>query len=95
MGMALEAGLSLSDFWISTPRTVVVAWRAYLRRRGWYVWHAGIGISPNRAKDMTYEKLTGQAQAHGRRAMSLDQMAANLGMGAAAHNAALAARAAR
>lgn len=89
MGLALEAGLSLADFWASTPRTVMVAWQAYQRRRAFSAWFAG---APANFPKLTFAELAGESLPE-RPAMSAEQMMANLRRFAVAHNAALAARA--
>lgn len=90
MGLALEAGLSLPDFWASTPRLVMVAWRAYERKRAWSAWFAG---APANFRDLTFEQLSGAALR--KPDMSPEAIDAALGSIAAAHNAALSARAAQ
>lgn len=70
---------------------VVVAWRAYLRRRAWAAWNAGVGSHAGRPRELTFDKLAGITPAQ-QRPMSVEQMEANFRRFATAHNAALAAR---
>ncbi|BEV02200.1 hypothetical protein [Novosphingobium olei] len=62
LGGALEAGLSLPEFWSATWRQIHLARRAYHRRRGWLAWHiARLGhADPKSFPDL--EDMTGEAR---------------------------------
>jgi hypothetical protein len=55
---ALEAGLTLAEFWRSTPRQSDYAVRAYHRRRGWLAWHVAVLGRVEQFPDLS--ELTGE-----------------------------------
>mgnify|MGYP001489685876 CR=1 FL=1 len=59
MASALEAGVSLSEFWRATPRETMAAVKAYHRRRGWLAWHVAMLGRIDARSFPTLEQISG------------------------------------